>query len=284
MISLEGMYDLHVHPAPSVQQRTFTALEATRFAAAENMAGLLFKDHTYNTIAMARTINEIGFQTKAFGAIMLNEAAGGLNPSVVEIALALGTKMIELPTYSSKGHYDVYGDDQRIFPYKKRIKPICALDSHGHLVPEVEEIIRLVKDADAFLASGHISTTEADVLVRRVKQVGCKLLLVGVSTDMPDHPLDAQKEWASDEVFMEHVYAAITDLPHVKTPVNKIAEQIRTVGAERCVISSDTGSTKLPREVESMKDFIGKLLETGITEKEIDLMARRNPKILLGIA
>jgi hypothetical protein len=284
MINLEGMYDLHVHPAPSIQKRTLTALEAIRFAHEEKMAGILFKDHTYNTVAMTRTINEMGFGTKAFSSIMLNEAVGGISPSVVEIALALGTKEIEMPTYSSKGHYDAYGDDQKIFPYRKRIKPIYVLDERGKLIPEVEEIINLVKGTDAFLASGHLSTLEVDAIVRRAKELGCKVLVVSVSMDMPGYPLDAQKRWASDNVLMEHDYAAITDMPHVRTPIATIVEQIRAVGAERCVIGTDAGSIKLPREVESMRDFLGRLIEAGITDKEIDVMARRNPKILLGIS
>jgi hypothetical protein len=284
MINLEGMYDLHVHPAPSIQKRTFTALEAVKFANEEKMAGILFKDHTYNTVAMTRTINEMGFGTKAFGSIMLNEAVGGISPSVVEIALALGTKEIEMPTYSSKGHYDAYGDDQKIFPYRKRIKPIYVLDERGKLIPEVEEIIQLVKGTDAFLASGHLSTLEVDAIVRRAKELGCKVLVVSVSMDMPGYPLDAQKRWASDNVLLEHDYAAITDMPHVRTPIATIVEQIRAVGAERCVIGTDAGSMKLPREVESMKDFLGRLMEAGITDKEIDIMARRNPKNLLGIS
>lgn len=284
MINLEGMYDLHVHPAPSIQKRTFTALEAVKFANEEKMAGILFKDHTYNTVAMARTINEMGFGTKAFGSIMLNEAVGGISPSVVEIALALGTKEIEMPTYSSKGHYDAYGDDQKIFPYRKRIKPIYVLDERGKLIPEVEEIIQLVKGTDAFLASGHLSTLEVDAIVRRAKELGCKVLVVSVSMDMPGYPLDAQKRWASDNVLMEHDYAAITDMPHVRTPIATIVEQIRAVGAERCVIGTDAGSMKLPREVESMRDFLSRLIEAGITDKEIDIMARRNPRILFGIS
>ena len=119
MITLEGMYDLHIHPAPSIQKRRFTALEAVKLANQEGMAGLLFLDHTYNTTTMAETINEIGFKTKAFGSIMLNEAVGGLNPSVVEIAIALGTKQIQMPTYSSKAHQDAYGDDQKSFHIRR---------------------------------------------------------------------------------------------------------------------------------------------------------------------
>ena len=73
MISLEGTYDLHIHPGPSIQRRRFTALEAVKLANEERMAGVLFLDHTYNTTTMADTINEMGFQTKAFGSMMLNE-------------------------------------------------------------------------------------------------------------------------------------------------------------------------------------------------------------------
>ena len=284
MISLEGVYDFHLHPGPSVQRRTFTALEAIKSASEEKMAGLLLKDHTYNTTPMVRSINELGFHTKAFGAIMLNEAVGGLSPSVVEIALALGTKEIEMPTYSSKGHYDAYGDDQKIFPYRKRIKPIYILDDHGRLIPEVEEIIQLVKQADAFLASGHLSTPEVDVMVKRVREVGCKMVVVTVSTDMPGYPLDAQKSWASDSVFMEHAYAAISEMPHKKTPIETIVEQIRTVGAEKCLLATDAGNVKLPRNVEAMRELIDRLLQAGLTEREIDIMGRSNPKIMLGVS
>ncbi len=284
MISLEGMYDLHLHPAPSIQKRKFTALEAIKLSHEEGMAGLLFLDHTYNTTTMADTINELGFKTKAFGSIMLNEAVGGLSPSVVEIALALGTKQIEMPTYSSKAHLDAYGVDLKIFPYKRRGKPIYILDEKGKLIPEVEEIIELVSRSQSFLASGHLSTLEVDAIVKRAKEKGLKVMVSSVSTDMPGYPLDAQKKWASDHIFMEHDYMAITDVPHVRTPIETIVNQIRTIGAERCVLGTDAGSMRLPDNTTSMKEFISRLMEAGITEREIDLMTRRNPKVLLGIS
>ena len=284
MISLEGMFDLHIHPAPSIQRRRFTALEAIKLAHEERMAGLLFLDHTYNTTTMADTINEMGFQTKAFGSIMLNEAVGGLSPSVVEIALALGTKQIQMPTYSSKAHFDAYGDDQKIFPYKKRSKPIYILDDQGHLIPEVEEIVELMKGTSSFLATGHLSTLEVDAIVKRAKEAGCKMMVCSVSTDMPGYPLNAQKSWAADNIFMEHDYLALTDVPHQKTPITTIVEQIRTIGAERCVLGTDAGNMKLPDNVTAMRDFLSRLIEGGLTEKEIVLITRRNPRILLGIS
>lgn len=284
MIILEGMYDLHIHPAPSIQRRRFTAVEAVRYASAEKMAGVVFLDHTYNTTTMAETINELGLQSKAFGTIMLNESVGGISPSVVEIALGLGTRHIQLPTYSAKAHQEAYGDDQKNFPYKKRIKPIYILDERDRLIPEVEEIIELMKGSNAFLASGHVSPKEVDVLGRRCKEVGVRFMACSVSTDMPGYPIDAQKKWAEAGAFMEHCYLAVSDVPHVKTPIATIMEQIRTVGAAQCVLCTDAGNVKIPDNVTALREFIRLLLEAGLTDKEIDVMTRRNPAHLLSVS
>jgi hypothetical protein len=284
MISLEGMYDLHMHPAPSIQKRKFTALESVRRGSEERMGGLLFLDHTYNTQSMADTINEMGLHTRAYGAIMLNEAVGGINPSVVEIALALGTKQIQMSTYSSRNHQSMYGDDQKIFPYKKRVKPYYILDDDGRLLPQIEEILELIKGTNSVLGCGHLSVPEVDVLVKRAIEQGCRVLANAVSTDMPNYPVDAQKRWADQGAFIEHAYMAITEVPHVTVPVERIVEQIRTVGAERCVLGTDSGNMRLPDNVTALSNFVEKLMGAGITDKEIDRMTRANPPIVLGIA
>jgi hypothetical protein len=273
-----------MHPGPSIQKRKFTGLDSVRAGSEAQMGGLLFLDHTYNTQSMADTINQMGLRTKAFGAIMLNEAVGGLNPSVVEIALALGTKQIQMPTYSSKNHQAMYGDDQKIFPYKKRVKPYYILDDHGRLLPEVEEILELIKGTNSVLGSGHLSVPEVDVLVKRAKEKGCRVLANAVSTDMPNYPVDAQKRWADQGVFIEHAYMAITEVPHVTVPVENIIRQIRTVGAERCVLGTDSGNMGLPDNVTSLRNYAERLMAAGMTEKEIDQMTKVNPKIVLGIA
>jgi len=41
---------------------------------------------------------------------------------------------------------------------------------------------------------------------------------------------------------------------------------------------------KLPTNTEAMRKFAGMLLEAGLTEKELDLISRKVPKILLGIS
>ena len=284
MISLKGMYDLHVHASPSIARRKCTALEALKLASNEGMGGFLLLDHTYNTVVVAQVLNEMGYETKVFGSILLNESVGGFNPSVVEIAIGLGTKEIQMPTYSAQSHKEKYGDDQKNFPYQKKSKGIYILDNRGRLISEVEEILQIIKGSESFLGTGHLSIAEIAALVGRAKELKIRVLVNSVSTDIIDMPISIQKELADDNVFMEHDYAVLTDIVHKKTPIESVVEQIRAVGAGRCVIATDAGQVQIPNLIDGLKDFVRRLLENGISEKELDLMTRKNPRILLGIS
>lgn len=284
MISLKGMYDLHVHAAPSIARRKFTALEALKLASQEGMGGFLLLDHTYNTVVVAQVLNEMGYETKVFGSILLNESVGGLNPSVVETAIQLGTKQIQMPTYSAQSHKEKYGDDQKIFPYQKKSKGVYILDNRGRLISEVEEILQVIKGADSFLGTGHLSIAEIEALVVRAKELKIRVMVNSVSTDMIEMPIPIQKKLADDNIFMEHDYAVLTDVVRKKTPIESVVEQIRAVGAERSVIATDAGQPQNPNLIEELKDFIRQLLKNGMTENELDLMTRKNPKTLLNIS
>jgi microsomal dipeptidase-like Zn-dependent dipeptidase len=152
------------------------------------------------------------------------------------------------------------------------------------LIQEIEDILELARKANCFIGSGHLTTSEVDALVRRVNELGCRMMANSVSTDMPGYPLDIQKQWASDLVFMEHDYLATTEVPHITTPIATVVEQIRAVGVERCVLGTDAGNMKLPDNVASMKDFLNRLIQGGLKDKEIDLITRKNPRILLGVS
>jgi hypothetical protein len=284
MISLQGMYDLHVHASPSIARRKLTALEALKLASNEGMGGFLLLDHTYNTVVVARVLNELGYETKVFGSILLNESVGGLNPSVVETAIQLGTKQIEMPTYSARNHKEKYGDDQKLFPYQKKSKGVSILNDKNRIISEVDEILQLLKGTESFLGTGHLSITEIEALVDRAKEFNVRVLVNSVSTDIIDLPIEIQKKLADDDVFMEHDYMVLTESVHKKTPIETIVEQIRAVGAERCVIATDSGQPNIPNLVIGLQDFIRQLLQSGITENELDFMTRKNPRILLGLS
>ena len=134
------------------------------------------------------------------------------------------------------------------------------------------------------MGTGHISPLEVDGLVRPAKELKIKVVVNSVSTDMPCIPLADQRGWADEDIFMEHDFMALTDVPHHPTPIASVVMQICGVGAERCVLGTDSGTVRLPDNIAAMEAFVNRLLDAGLTEKEIDLMAKRNPKIVLGMA
>ena len=67
----------------------------------------------------------------------------------------------------------------------------------------------------------------------------------------------------------------LTELVHRKMPIEPIVEQIRAVGAERCVIATDAGQPQNPNLIDGLKDFILQLSKNGITENELNLMTRK---------
>jgi imidazolonepropionase-like amidohydrolase len=62
-----------------------------------------------------------------------------------------------------------------------------------------------------------------------------------------------------------------------------VIEEIRAVGAQHCIISTDLGQCDNPPAAEGMRMFIALLLKNGITQDEIELMAKINPAKLLGL-
>jgi predicted metal-dependent phosphotriesterase family hydrolase len=62
-----------------------------------------------------------------------------------------------------------------------------------------------------------------------------------------------------------------------------MAAAIKAVGAGSCILSSDLGAAPLVIPAEGYAAFVQGLQELGVTDAELDQMARQNPAALLGI-
>ena len=62
-----------------------------------------------------------------------------------------------------------------------------------------------------------------------------------------------------------------------------ILEAVRSVGAERCIMSTDLGQAHNPAPAEGMRMAIATMLRCGLTEREIEVMIKANPAKLLGL-
>ena len=62
-----------------------------------------------------------------------------------------------------------------------------------------------------------------------------------------------------------------------------MAEAIKYIGAEHCIMGTDLGQYYNPTPAEGMRMFMALLLKNGISEQEIEYMAKENPAKLLDL-
>ena len=63
-----------------------------------------------------------------------------------------------------------------------------------------------------------------------------------------------------------------------------IAASIREVGAESTVLATDFGQVHNPDPVTGAGELLAGLLGAGVSERDLEVAAHRNPKALLGLA
>jgi predicted metal-dependent phosphotriesterase family hydrolase len=93
--------------------------------------------------------------------------------------------------------------------------------------------------------------------------------------------IDQMKLMAGLGATLEVVWLA--HLGNKPLPVSVCVEAIQAVGAEHFLMSSDLGQPGNPVHTQGLRDFITALKSGGITDREIDLITRKNPARLLGL-
>lgn len=281
---LRDTIDIHVHAGSGRIDVYALAKQATE----ASMRAIVLKSWHSMSVDAARVAQhsiqewaaERGFRpTNIFGGVVLNRPVGGLNPEVVRLALQFGAKVIWMPTSSAKAYLKRKGMSEL---EAKACGGIYILEK-GELVPEAEEIVNLVADSDAALSCGHLSHEEILILIREAKNAGVKSVIV-------DHPhlgslnasLDVQKEMVKKGAYLNHTFITLMPLFSTLNPC-KMAEDIRTIGPEHCIMSTDVGQIFSPPPVEAMRLFIRHMIVCGLSRHEIDLMTKVNPSKILEI-
>ncbi len=289
---LEGAVDLHVHPYPSPFPRRIDILAAARHAAEAGFRAIVVKSHHHSTATDVEALRPNGLDAtgvRVFGAIALNNQVGGLNPSAVNMALAMGGKVVWFPTTASPAHLEHEKSPNLKFP-KLAIplmaeRPIDVWASDGHsLKPEVHEILAMIAEADGILASGHMYPRSILGLFEAARTAGVKRMVV----NHPNFVIEATKEealrMAELGALVEHSLCMYDeDSTFYHWEIGVLVDWIRTIGVERSSLGSDLGQQNNPLPAESYRKIVGRLLEAGLTEGEVRTLVADNPARLLGL-
>lgn len=274
---LNGAYDLHMHTAPSPFGRKMDEFALLRAADKAGMDGILLKSHYESTAARAQLVNQYaGARARAYGAIVLNCPVGGLNPYAVSNALKRGCRIVFMPTRDAANSL-VSGDMPGDF-FKRA--GISALDENGGLLPEVFEIMELVRQNDAALATGHLSPEESVILCREGRRRGVRMVLTHPEFSRTKIDADIQRELADMGVLIEKCWYNVAEGECLAA---RMAENIRIVGAERCFMTTDRGQGNREAPVEGMRRFLAAMLHEGLSEEEVFVMTHDVPRRVLGV-
>ncbi len=275
---IKGAIDIHIHigPDPNCRRRV-NGYEAAVQAREAGMRGLVFKSHVYNTTPVAYTVQQLVSEIALFGGVSLNVEVGGLNPQAVEAAGKLGAKIVWMPTFSSR-------NDMK----KRNIigKGISIFDENKHVLPAVSEILALIKQYDMVLSSGHLSRQEIFALLQeaQARQIDRILITHPLAIRVgPTLSIDDQQKMRRPGVYFEHCFHSCMPNSDRLDP-QAIADAIRAVGPEHCILSTDFGQIVNPPPVEGLRMCVETMLQLGITRDEIMTMIKINPAKVLGLS
>ena len=270
--------DIHIHTGPDPnRRRRVNAYEAAIQAREAGMRAIVLKSHEYVTTPLAYTIQALVPEIEIYGGISLDFEVGGLNPPAVEAAGKLKSKIVWMPTFSSRNDMQKQNINE---------KGITITDQSRKILPAVSEILKLIKDYGMVLATGHLSTHEIFVLLDEAKSIGIEHIIVTHPLSIsvgPTASIDEQKRMIKEGVFIEHCFVATMPTSDRLDP-KKIAQAIRAIGPKHCIMSTDFGQILNPPPVEGMRMFIETMLRYDITEDEITTMVRKNPAKVLGLS
>jgi hypothetical protein len=273
-VDLSGIIDMHIHTAPDIRPRYCDDVQAAREAKEAGMRAILLKSHITLTADRAIVAQKVVGDIHVFGSLVLNAPVGGLNPEAVEVALKMGAKEIWMPTFSAANEVNQRGEEGGI-----------TIFTEGDKVhPNVHEIANLVHQADAILATGHISIEESLAMVHIAREHSLrKILITHPESSIIRMPIETQVELAGKDLYFERCYVETTPPTGSKVTIQEIAAGIRHVGVASTIITSDFGLASLPAPVQGMREYITKLLGEGIQLHEINQMASENPAYLLNL-
>lgn len=298
-------FDMHMHVGPDMLPRKYTVRE---FVEAEGgkIAGAVAKCHAYSTARDVRFLREGERQMIVIPAIVMNNAAGWPNSDVVVFQQRLNPDIplyVWMPTIDAANHLAQIPGDM-VVPsdwvrdtigflnrQKSAVAPISVLADTdisitSMLRPEVHNLLGVLAQGRFILGTGHLSAIEAEMVARSARSLG-------VANVVLTHP--HEQAIAMDENIMRSLatlgvwieICAIPDIDRSEGDIYPSTEQIAAfinkVGAERVLLTSDTGQTSNPFPSVVLEKYCDLLIQRGVPFDGLEQMLIYNPRQILDV-
>ncbi len=273
---LRGAVDIHVHGNPDNVPRSVDGLEAARFARDKGMRAIVLKSHFDSTAGLAWLARKAVPGIEVFGGIDLNLPVGGMNAHAVEhMARVNGGwgRMVWMSTF----------DAENQIRSGKSNAPFVRVSQNGALLPETKAVIAAIRKHNLVLASGHVSAQEALLMFEEGQRLGIRSMVATHGMGAPTSLTAEQAQQAARfGAFIEFVSGTLATA-NAQAKIDGLADNIRKVGVEHAILSSDLGQAGNPLPADGYATYMEALRRKGFTDQELDRMAKQNPARLLGL-
>lgn len=276
--------DIHVHIGPEIIPRKYTVSSLIRTEQGK-IGGFVLKNHFYPTVPFVNEVKNMN-GLKVFGSIVLNNAVGGLNAEAIyastlisKLPIIVWFPTINAENFLRKSEFEIAPEWVQDDTFNTR--KANDVESIRLTKKNVVEVLRIIKDCNATLATGHISWQESVRVVELAEKIGVKnIVITHPIYQKIAMPISIQKKLAKKGCFMEQSYSMCSI---DKIPIQKIAEQIKSVGYRNVILSSDMGQTFSPPPSQALYQFSTLLQKEGVDIKNLYQMLVINPKKLMKI-
>ncbi len=280
-INLNGAIDFHVHSGPDRTPRSIDADDLARLAKQSGMRGLVLKNHYESTAALAYMVRKQVPGIEVFGGITMDLSNGGINIDAVKELMAMQGgwgRVVWLPTQDAEN--DVKG--------RKSSDPFVPVSKDGHLVPSVLELIDFIaQHHDLVFETGHISAEEVLLVTHEAHQRGVTHVVVTHAMYyLENMTIPQMQQAARDGAYLEFDADGPMVGPQPRHTMADYAEAIRQVGPQSCILATNFGAIRkppVPLHPQGLLDFMEALHKEGISVADINLMAKTNPALALGL-
>ena len=292
-------FDLHFHIGEDILPRRYTVdqlVEAER----GKIRGIALKSHSFPAISgVIAAERQQSDQVALIGSVTLNYFIGGFNPSAIYAAAVMAHRyptIVWFPTVHAENHlikshseYEIPPDWVKDPAFKSRpkaeLKAIKVVDWAGNLIAKAKQTLDMMERMNCILGTGHLSWQESEVLAGEARRRGLPVMVTHPMQKDIAMPVEVQQRLAAQGAFVEHCYIMYKDRDHEwDYPPEEIVRQIRAVGVDQVILTSDAGQIRNNSSSESLIEYVRLLEAHGVTQAELETMLVRNPRRLLGLS
>ncbi len=279
LAQLQGVVDIHTHGAPDNRPRKLDVIEWARSAKASGMRAIVLKNHFAPTAQAAYLVRQIVPGIEVYAGFSLDRPVGGVNVAAVEQAnIFTGNtlRIVWMPTFDSENNVK----------FAKSNGPFVSVSKNGRLLPEVIEVLKYLAKNNLVLATGHSTAEEDLLLVKEARALGVKQIVVTHPMSPTIHmTIPQMQEAVKMGAFIEFCAGQVMPgaAPAWRNNVKPYVDAIRAIGPEHAILSSDLGQPENPHPMEGWKLYLDMFRKAGLSNADIDRMAKTNPATLLGL-